>query len=127
VVSSVPTDEDDLPPWELTPEPQEPEIDIIAFRESDEGKKLVSFLKKQYSACKTARERDERQWKYNLAMYNGKQYLEYIQRGEFRGNLTQKPKPSNKERNTINRLESIIRTEMARMTSQKPSASVLPA
>lgn len=127
VVSPALTDEDELPPFELTPEPQEEEIDIIAFRATEEGQKLVAYLRSQYTACKSAREREERQWKYNLAMYNGKQYLEYIRAGEFRGNLTQKPKPTNKERNTINRLESIIRTEMARLTSQKPSASVMPA
>lgn len=115
-----------LPMWN-EPLPEVEKFDIAGFRKTEEGKALTAWLSKNYSACKSARESEERQWKYNLAMYGGKQYVDIMRAGEFRGELAMRPNLSKKERLTINRLEAVVRTEMARLVSQKPSASCLPA
>lgn len=100
---------------------------VIAFRDSEEGTTLLANLLSNYNAAKTQRDIEDRQWKYNLAMYNGMQYADFIRAGTFKGELMQKPKVVNKNRIQVNRLEAVVRTEMSRLTSQKPSAAVVPA
>lgn len=107
--------------------PKEPATDIAAFRETKEGKALVAWALTEYRSCKSAREPEERQWKKNLAMYNGKQYLEVVKSGQYAGMLMERPRNPNLDRRMINRTEPLVRTEISRLISQKPSASVLPA
>jgi hypothetical protein len=114
--------EDNLP--RNIPDPAEA---VVKFRESEEGQKLLATLLSNYSAAKTQRDIEDRQWKYNLAMYNNMQYVDFIRAGAFKGELLQKPKVTNKERITVNRIEPAVRAEMSRLLSQKPSASVIPA
>jgi len=105
----------------------EPAIDVAKFRESDEGKALVSWALSQHKAMKSARQTEERDWKRNYAMYSGKQYIQILRQGQYAGQWIEKPRSASQERKTINRIEPMIRTEISRLTSQKPSASVLPA
>lgn len=114
---------DDNPPREVLPVGP----DVREFRETEEGKKLLSKLLSNYTSAKSQREVEERQWKYNLAMYNSMQYVDFVRAGQFQGELMQKPRVQNRERTTVNRLEAVVRNEMARLTSQKPSAVVVPA
>ena len=100
---------------------------LLKFRNSEQGKALVSWALDQYRKTKSAREREELQWKKNLAMYNGKQYLQVTRAGRFQGQLVELPKDNNKKRRTVNRTAPIVRTEISRLVSQKPSVSVLPA
>lgn len=97
------------------------------FRETKQAKELVDFIHNAYKKCKTARTLQEQQWLMNLAMYSGKHDTE-MWRGttpHTRGKLYV---PTGKRRNKIiNRLKPVIRTELARLMSQKPSASVIPA
>lgn len=109
------------------PVPSAPKTDLVAFRESEEGKALVAWAHQSYRAAKSARESEERQWKKNLAMYNGKQYLEVVKAGQYAGMLMERPRNPNTDRKTINRTEPLVRTEISRLVSQKPSANVLPA
>lgn len=102
-------------------------FDIAAFRESDEGIALLAWCNRVYGKCKSAREKEEQQWKYNYAMFDGRQYTDIVKAGAYKGFVISKPKVQNRERRTINRIEAHVRTEIARLTSQKPSASVLPA
>lgn len=104
-----------------------PTVDIAKFRESEQGKALVDWALGKYTAGKQARETEERDWKKNLAMYNGKQYLQVVRSGQFQGQLMEKPKDPKVDRKVINRTEPLVRTEIARLTSQKPSATVVPA
>lgn len=122
------TESSSLTRWDdIVAPPFEPAVDVVKFRETPEGKALLDWAKKNYSACKSARVTEERQWKYNLAMYNGLQYVEFVKAGSFKGDIQQRPARTDEERETINRVEPLVRTEMARILSQKPSASVLPA
>jgi len=97
------------------------------FRDSDEGKQLVDWALKTYRQLKSAREIEERQWKKNLAMYNGKQYLQVVKHGTMAGQLMERPTNPNQDRRTVNLTAPIVRTEISKLMSQKPSASVIPA
>lgn len=115
--------------WDNNPmrELPDPSEGVIAFRDSEEGRKLLSNLLSNYTAAKTQRDIEDRQWKYNLAMYNNMQYVDFVRAGAFKGELMQKPKIANQHRITVNRIEPAVRAEMSRMLSQKPSAVVVPA
>ena len=102
-----------------------------AFRKSSEGKKLTAWVKAEYSKMKTARVTLQREWYINLSMYYGQQYLEIMsvnsQGVATNGSLGVPKAPKHRVRTTVNLIRPMIRTEISRMTSQKPSASVVPA
>lgn len=96
------------------------------FKNSEKGKALIAWVKSEYQRCRSARQSIQRQWYVNLAMYGGNQYLELIGKGSS-AQLKVPSAPKYKVRARINRIRPIIRTEIARMTSQKPTASIIPA
>lgn len=102
--------------------------DLIAFRQSDEGKALAAWVKEKFTKCKTIRDAEERQWNQNLAMYNGQQWAEfYGPNSPNYGKLGNRQSGSNRTRLTINRIKPICRTEQAKFLSQRPGASIVPA
>jgi len=64
-------------------------------------------------------------------MYTGRQYMQYFpgnsQGLSMAGKLWTPPSPSWSARSITNRVRPIIRTEIARLISNKPNASVVPA
>lgn len=104
--------------------------EIAAFNEQREAKKLVDWVRSEYDKAKSARQKYERQWALNMAMYTGKQNLMYFpaKNGQAgAGKLTTPPAVPHVSRRVFNRIRPIIRTEHARITSNKPNASVVPA
>lgn len=98
---------------------------LQATRKADvDNKKLAAWVKEQYQDMKTARTKQEMIWYVNLAFYRGNQYVELVPR---LGKLSVPKAPPYRVRHVSNRIKPIIRTEFARLTSQKPSASVIPA
>ena len=96
------------------------------FKRKDESKKLVSWVKSEYEKAKQARKQEEQDWYLQLAFYNGKQYHEWVEKGN--GQILEAPRnPAGTPRITVNRIEPIIRTEIAKTTSGHPSATVIPA
>lgn len=91
----------------------------------------ISWIDEQYRRSRDARANIERQWYLNLSMYFGKQYLAFLNDTALPGNINGKlvtPKaPPWRTRLVSNKIRPIIRTELARTTSQKPNASVVPA
>ena len=96
------------------------------FKKQDKAKKLVAWVKDEYSKCKSARRSEENDWYLQLAFYNGYQYHDWRTLSGKQG-LVEEANPANLPRITVNRIEPIIRTEIAKTTAQKPSASVVPA
>lgn len=92
-------------------------------------KALIDFVKKSYENAKTDRWRDERQWYINLAFYFGKQniYVHDAPGTSRQFKLYTPPAPYYRSRPIINRCRPLIRTEMAKLTAQKPSAYIVPA
>lgn len=96
------------------------------FKKQEQAKKLVAWAKSEYEKCKSARRSEENDWYLNLAFYNGHQYHDWRAVAGKQG-LVEEPNPSNLPRITVNRIEPIVRTEVAKTTAQKPSATVVPA
>tara|TARA_B110000459_G_C16623121_1_gene503124 strand:+ start:2874 stop:5027 length:2154 start_codon:yes stop_codon:yes gene_type:complete len=96
------------------------------FKKQEQAKKLVAWAKAEYDKCKSARKTEENDWYLNLAFYNGYQYHDWRAIAGKQG-LAEEPNPSNLPRITVNRIEPVIRTEIAKTTAQKPSATVVPA
>lgn len=92
-------------------------------------KKLIDYAKKQFNIAKTERWRAEKQWYLNAAFYFGRQnVLAQDSPGaskQFR--LTVPPAPYWRSRPVINLIRPLIRTEMSKLTAQKPTAYVVPA
>lgn len=99
--------------------------EVTAFGKSEEGSKLVAWLKREYQKAQDARRPYERQWYTNLAFYSGKQYVEWSQTEDRL--ITQGRTSLWTPRLTINKIQPIIRTEQAKLTGQKPSAVVMPS
>lgn len=93
--------------------------------------RIVSWAKTQFERCKQARSGTEKQWYLNLAFYFGKQNV--VPRNNqtlitsATGNLIVPPAPYYRVRPVINRIRPTVRTELAKLTSQKPNAFVIPA
>lgn len=92
-------------------------------------KSVATYVQDEYKKCKNARVTVERIWYKNLSFYLGNQWVVYMN-DAFKGGagkLYEPAKPPWRTRMTVNRIKPIIRTELARVTSQKPNASVVPA
>lgn len=121
----------DLGLFEKTPAPESQgelvDADYLnKFKKREEAKKLVAWVKSEYAKCKTNRKLEENDWYIQLAFYNGYQYHDW-RSVNSRQTLSEEPNPAQLPRITVNRIEPIIRTEIAKTTSGQPSASVVPA
>lgn len=96
------------------------------FKKKDEAGKLVAWVKAEYEKAKQARKQEELDWYLQLAYYNGNQYHVWSKKGNATV-LSEEPNPQNSPRLVINRIEPIIRTEIAKTSSGHPSATVVPA
>lgn len=103
--------------------------EVIAFRNSDRGKRFASWVHEKYKACQSLRSEEQQQWNLNLAMYNGQQWVNVLGKNSPDAGRLGLPLAveRNREKQTINRIKPIIRTEHAKFISQRPSAQVLPA
>lgn len=97
--------------------------------QTDFEKQLILWTKEKYRQIKMARRTIERQWYTNLAFYFGKQNIAIATTNAssvgFRLNV---PKaPPWRVRLVVNKIRPIIRTELAKIVSQKPRFYVVPA
>lgn len=102
---------------------------IEQLKKDKELKALASWVKEQYDKAKSARLVFERQWQLNYAFYKGRQNVVFVPSitGYSTSSLTVPKAPPHRVRHTTNRIKPIIRTELARLISNKPNASVVPA
>jgi hypothetical protein len=96
------------------------------FKKQQQAKNLVAWVRAEYEKCKSARKVEEQEWYLQLSFYNGYQYHSWKNIGKNQV-LSEEPNPQNLPRVTVNRIEPIIRTEIAKTTSGHPSATVVPA
>lgn len=90
---------------------------------------LASWIKENYDKAKSARQPFERQWQLNYAFYKGRQNVAFLKgvSGTVNSGLVVPKAPPHRVRHVTNRIKPIIRTELARLISNKPNASVVPA
>lgn len=96
-----------------------------------ELKKLADWAQQNLNKSKKDRYKTERQWYLNLAFYFGQQNVQFRQATTSAGDNAYKlivpPAPYYRARPVVNRIRPLIRTEMSKLTSNKPSASIVPA
>lgn len=111
--------------------------DKLDLKSSRAAKKLhneiVAWTKSNFQAIRNARVQAERQWYLNLAFYFGKQNVALLRPqtgGLGVGTSTRlwvPPAPYYRVRPVINRIRPTIRHELAQLTNNKPSASIVPS
>jgi hypothetical protein len=95
----------------------------LAKREQIKNSDAVGrWVKDQYKKCKSQMDPIKRQWYLNMSFYKGDQYVDFVN-----GQLIKIPAHSGKARPVVNRIKPVVRTEVSRMTSQEPTAEVVPA
>lgn len=102
-------------------------LDSLGKKDKQE---LVDWANTQYKAIKSARSSIERQWYINLSFYFGKQNIALLSTPSSTGHnfRLQVPKaPPWRVRLISNKIRPIIRTELAKCTAAKPTATVIPA
>ncbi len=98
--------------------------------ERERDKRIVSWVNEQFTAAKNARYRNERQWYLNLAFYFGQQNVAFKGGNNSQDRSLQlytPPAPYYRSRPIINMIRPRLRTEMAKLTAQKPNAFIVPA
>lgn len=98
--------------------------------EKERQQRIVSWVNQQFVQAKNARWKSEKQWYLNLAFYFGQQNVAFkggtnSQDRSFQ--LYTPPAPYYRARPIINQIRPRIRTEMAKLTAQKPNAFIVPA
>lgn len=101
-------------------------------QQKDFENKVISWTKSAHQRCRTIRQQMERQWYINLAFYIGKQNVAVIPISSASSAATGvrlyiPPAPYYRSRPVINRVRPVIRTELAKLTAQKPTATIVPA
>jgi hypothetical protein len=101
-------------------------MSTLASRE--EEARLVSWVTGQYKAIKAARNTLEVQWYTNLAFFFGRQWIQLLATSASKNGvqLTIPPAPPWRVRLVINKIRPTVRTELAKVTSQKPQFTVMP-
>lgn len=101
---------------------------LLQLQKQKEDKELGQWVEDQFKKMKQMREPIERQWNLNLLFYFGNQYVRPMAvkvNGAYNFNT---PKaPPWRVRLVVNRVRPIIRTEIAKLTAQRPTAYVVPA
>lgn len=107
----------------------DPRIDVVSFRETEDGKALVAWAGEEFNRCKTAKLPKQRQWYINLAMTFGQQWLQVAtgSDAQVNGRLQPSKAPRHVRRKTINRLRSFVRTETSKFLSTLPNIVAVPA
>lgn len=106
-------------------------VNLDSLRRARENEKLVAWTQDKYRAIKNARSVNERQWYMNLSFYFGKQNVAILNTSSnasgnnFRLHTPQAPPW--RVRLVSNKVRPMVRTELAKVTAQKPSAMVIPA
>lgn len=101
-------------------------------KQEDFFNKVITWTKSAHMRCRTIRQQIERQWYINLAFYTGRQNVAVIPISSASSAATGvrlyiPPAPYYRARPVINRIRPVIRTELAKLTAQKPSATIVPA
>jgi len=98
--------------------------DSALWTAKGEGRKLIEDLDELYERAKKARQPHEPQWLINLAFYLNKQWVLW---NPASSRLIRPVVPSWRVMLTVNRVRSIVRTEYAKLTKQRPTIGVQPA
>jgi hypothetical protein len=111
-----------------TPDGSQQATDLLGALALERNKHLAAWANSEYKKIKNARTSIERQWYINLAFYFGKQNIAVVTTTtSANGFKLVVPKaPPWRVRLVINKVRGIIRTELAKIVSQRPRFTVVP-
>ncbi|HSW91309.1 MAG TPA: hypothetical protein VLG09_01525 [Candidatus Saccharimonadales bacterium] len=95
--------------------------DAKAQEKIDDG--LVQWVQDAYNRCRNQRAQYQKEWEYNLLMYSGEQFANLI---AATGQIKKPNMPSSASKLVTNLLRPMVRQQIARMTSEKPTVTVVP-
>ena len=98
--------------------------ELKKVKQSSDGKKIVDWVKERYARADAGMSAERAQWYKNLDMYQGRQFTEWDQ---IQKRMIDQPAPNYEPRLAINVIEPVVRTEMAKTGSKRPTAMVSPA
>lgn len=91
-------------------------------------KDVLDYVQKLFNSAKQNRQQFERIWYMNLAFYFGRQYAQWTPvTANGTSQLYEPPVPSWRVRLVSNKIRPIVRTELAKVTKEKPQAYVVPS
>lgn len=99
-------------------------------KDAEFANKVISWTKSMHVRCRNLRQQIERQWYLNMAYYIGKQNVQLlpVNQGNASGTrLYTPPVPYYRSRPVYNRIRPAVRTELSKLTSQKPTATIVPS
>jgi hypothetical protein len=100
------------------------DAELKRVKGTDDGKKIAQTTRDWYNKCKAARMSEVRVWYKNLDMYQGRQFTEWDNNLKI---MVEPTGPDYEPRIALNVLEPAMRTELAKTSSNKPTASIAPA
>lgn len=108
--------------------PVEEGFNLEAFRESEEGKKLISWALNEFGRSRGYKTRKHRLWYTFMSFHFGHQWINILSE-KVAGDRPIKAKaaPPYMQRRTVNRIRSFVRTEQSKFLSTLPSVTAVPA
>lgn len=101
---------------------------LESMRMARRDQAIAAWVMQEYAKAKNDRAYTERQWYMNLAFYFGKHYVQFVSStGTNNFQLRTPSAPPWRVRMVINKLRPIVRHEISRLTSSKPTFTVIPA
>ena len=100
---------------------------VKAYRESDEGKKLVAWIFAEFEKAAEGRTQYDRDWRRNLLYYRRRQGEGGMSDFGARTGPTSPDQTKRRKKLKINRIRSFARTEHSKFVSQEPTITVVPA
>jgi hypothetical protein len=105
---------------------------VARSKNKDRDNKIIAWTKNAHMRCRTIRQQTERQWYVNLAFYIGRQNVTAVPMSTGSNvstgmRLWVPPAPYYRSRPVFNRIRPAIRSELSKLTSQRPSATVVPS
>lgn len=96
---------------------------------TEDKQKVAAWVQTSYQKAKSARAKIERQWYLNMSFYDGRQYVQSIPSpaAGVPFKFTTPPAPPWRVRPVFNRIRGIVQQQVAKLTKERPTASVIPA
>lgn len=100
---------------------------VLSHITGKDERKVIAFANGSFSKARDARQQFEKNWYMNLAFYFGKQWAQWTPQVNGFAQLKVPKAPPWRVRLVSNKIRPIIRTELSKVTKEKPQAYVVPA
>lgn len=105
------------------------DTDLRFVKGTKQNKELIAYCEGNFKRVRDARVQFEKQWYLNLAFYFGRQHAQWVAAttSQIFSRLWEPPAPPWRVRLVVNKTRAIIRTELAKVTKERPRGFVIPS